>query len=619
MRKLSTFLVVVFFVTSMIFAQDAKNLSLTPTSFNNPAVVYGPELDVLSDLSESFEDVSFPPANWMLQSPDGGTGWNRQVSGTTPLPGWNGGTITAAPGGGSAVAYATWNTGGASANDQWLITPQITDVQAGDSLSFWMLLPGYANAYAENVDILISTTGTNIADFTTTVALLTFAANHTDTSWTRYAYELTDFVSAGSDIYIAFREHVLDNFNDGSAVLLDLVSVVGGTAPVNNVFFDDFDTYTAGNFVACSNPTFWTTWSNAPCGAEDALVSSDFAYSGTNSAKIIQNDDLVKDFGTAFTSGKYKISFQAYIPAGKSGYFNTLATFAGTNSDWAVDVYFNTTGVCSVFAGSATAITSVNYPIATWFLVEHIVDLNTDQSQLIINGNLVNTWQYTLGSVGGGCPLTLDATDLFGATANDEMYVDDYTVEDLTVVPVELSAFTVNVNNGNVVLNWTTETELNNQGFEVQRKTAESQFITIGHVNGNGTTTDRKEYTFTDAGVQIGSYYYRLKQVDFNGAYEYSNEIFAEINAPLEFALNQNYPNPFNPTTSINFSLAEPSLVKLSVYNLLGEEVQVLKNEFMNAGSYNVSFDAAALPSGMYLYKIETSQFSSVRKMMLMK
>lgn len=124
---------------------------------------------------------------------------------------------------------------------------------------------------------------------------------------------------------------------------------------------------------------------------------------------------------------------------------------------------------------------------------------------------------------------------------------------------------------------------------------------------------------FTDADVQSGNYSYRLKQVDFNGAYEYSNEIFVDVPAPLEFALGQNYSNPFNPTTTINFSLAEPTFIKLAIYNLLGEELEILKNENMNAGSYNVSFDATSLPSGMYLYKIETVQFSSVRKMMLMK
>jgi hypothetical protein len=188
-----------------------------------------------------------------------------------------------------------------------------------------------------------------------------------------------------------------------------------------------------------------------------------------------------------------------------------------------------------------------------------------------------------------------------------------------TILPVELSAFSANITNGNVVLNWTTETEINNQGFEVERRSAEGQFVTIGSVQGNGTTTERKQYSYTDAGVETGNYYYRLKQIDFGGTYEYSNEIFVDVTAPLEFALAQNYPNPFNPTTAINFSLAEPTFVRLAIYNLLGEELEVLKNENMNAGSYNVSFNASSLPSGMYLYKIETAQFSSVRKMMLMK
>ncbi len=188
-----------------------------------------------------------------------------------------------------------------------------------------------------------------------------------------------------------------------------------------------------------------------------------------------------------------------------------------------------------------------------------------------------------------------------------------------TILPVELSSFTASASNGNVVLAWTTESEINNQGFEIERRTTEGQFVTIGSVQGNGTTTERKQYSYTDAGVETGHYYYRLKQIDFGGTYEYSDEIFVDVSAPLEFALDQNFPNPFNPTTSINFSLAEPTFVKLAIYNLLGEEVEVLKNEYMNAGSFNVTFDASSLPSGMYLYKVETAQFSSVRKMMLMK
>jgi hypothetical protein len=383
------------------------------------------------------------------------------------------------------------------------------------------------------------------------------------------------------------------------------------------LFFDNFDSYTAGLLVACQNPTFWTTWSNAPCGAEDAEVSSDFAFSGLNSAKIITNDDLVKDFGTAYTSGKYKISFQVYIPATKAGYFNTLATF-GTTNNWAMEMYFDANGGGRVNPDGAVPAT-FSWTAGQWNLVEHVVDLDANLGQVYFNGVMVQSQQYTLGAYTTAVPLTLDANDFYGSTANDLMYIDDYAVESLTVVPVELSAFAANVVGGAVVLNWTTESELNNQGFEVERRTVEGQFVTIGSVQGNGTTTERKQYSYTDAGVETGNYYYRLKQIDFGGAYEYSNEIFVDVTAPLEFALGQNYPNPFNPTTTINFSLAEPTFVKLAIYNLLGEELEILKNENMNAGSFNVSFDASSLPSGMYLYKIETAQFSSVRKMMLMK
>lgn len=386
------------------------------------------------------------------------------------------------------------------------------------------------------------------------------------------------------------------------------------------LFYDNFDSYTAGNQVACSNPTFWTTWSNLPCNAtEDPVVSATYSYSASNSAKIVFNNDLVKDFGTAYTTGKYKISFQAYIPSGKAGYFNTLATFAGSNSDWTMECYFTSAGVCSTFAGSATAVTSVNYPHDTWFPVEVIADLNNDQGTFNVNGNQVVVWQWTLGASGTGAPLTLDANDFFGATASDEFYFDDYTVTDLTVVPVELTSFVANVKNNAVTLNWETATEINNQGFEIQRRSESTEYTTIGSVAGNGTTTEKQVYSYSDAGLEAGKYFYRLKQVDFNGTYEYSNEISAEITAPVEFSLSQNYPNPFNPSTTITFSLAEPTFVKLVVYNLLGEVVQTLKNENMNAGSYNITFDASALPSGMYLYKIETAQFNSVMKMMLMK
>ena len=384
-------------------------------------------------------------------------------------------------------------------------------------------------------------------------------------------------------------------------------------------FSDNFDSYIAGQQLACQNPIDWTTWSNAPCGAEDAFISSNHSYSGANSCVIAQNNDLVKLHGSK-TTGIWYTSLLIYIPTGKSGYFNQMSGFTPNAFQWAMECYFDAGGGGRLVADVTTNFTWLEN---TWQQAIIKVDLDTHVAEFWFgNSNpltMVYTWDWTRG---GSITNRIDANDFFGATANDEMYMDNYYFgSDMpVVVPVELSAFTANVDNRNVVLNWTTESELNNQGFEIERKTAESQFVAIGHVQGNGTTTERKEYSFTDASVEAGQYFYRLKQVDYNGSFEYSNEVFAEVIAPpAEFVLAQNYPNPFNPTTSIDFSLAEPTFVKLAVYNLLGEVVEVLKNETLNAGSYNVTFDAASLPSGMYLYKIETAQFTSVRKMMLMK
>ena len=189
-------------------------------------------------------------------------------------------------------------------------------------------------------------------------------------------------------------------------------------------------------------------------------------------------------------------------------------------------------------------------------------------------------------------------------------------------IPVELTSFTAQANDGAVYLNWTTATEQNNQGFEVQRST-NNQFTTIGFVSGSGTTTEIHNYSFTDTDVQTGTYYYRLKQVDYNGVYDYSDVIQVEV-APVNFALEQNYPNPFNPSTKIIFSLAVDSRVSLKVFDVLGQEVTKLITTNMTAGVHEVIFDASSLNSGVYFYQLEATasdgtNFTSVKKMILTK
>lgn len=187
------------------------------------------------------------------------------------------------------------------------------------------------------------------------------------------------------------------------------------------------------------------------------------------------------------------------------------------------------------------------------------------------------------------------------------------------VIPVELISFNANVNGKSVTLNWITATEINNSGFEVERKISNSTWEKIGFVSGYGTTTEKQSYSYSDRNLSDGNYSYRLKQVDFNGTFEYSKSIEILVVAPNKFELSQNYPNPFNPTTSISFTLPQAGNVKLSVYNLLGQEVQNLVNGFMESGSHSVSFEAKNLNSGIYLYKLEANGISSVRKMTLIK
>jgi hypothetical protein len=190
-------------------------------------------------------------------------------------------------------------------------------------------------------------------------------------------------------------------------------------------------------------------------------------------------------------------------------------------------------------------------------------------------------------------------------------------------LPVELTSFSANVNEGTVNLHWTTATEINNNGFEVQRK-VDNEFHTIGFVQGHGTTTNIQNYSFVDQNVAAGNYAYRLKQLDYNGTFEYSNVVEVEVLSVKEFTLDQNFPNPFNPSTTINFSLAVDSKVSLKIFDVLGQEVATLVNGQLAAGNHPVSFDASSLNSGVYFYRIDANgndgqKFSSVKKMILTK
>jgi subtilisin family serine protease len=200
-------------------------------------------------------------------------------------------------------------------------------------------------------------------------------------------------------------------------------------------------------------------------------------------------------------------------------------------------------------------------------------------------------------------------------------------------LPVELTAFTATAKNGTVTLSWSTATETDTYGFDVEKKfvvhavgpTAQGApgaipWTRVGFAAGNGTTNNRHDYSFTDQVKDPGAYSYRLKQIDRNGKFSYSPEI--EVNpgvVPIAYSLGQNYPNPFNPTTHIQFSIGDDRQVHLVVYDLLGRTVAELMNAPLRAGRYSVEWNAANAASGIYFFRLDAGNFTAVKKLMVQK
>ncbi len=198
-------------------------------------------------------------------------------------------------------------------------------------------------------------------------------------------------------------------------------------------------------------------------------------------------------------------------------------------------------------------------------------------------------------------------------------------------LPVELSSFNVVIESHGVSLEWTTATELNNYGFYIERTlnsteiNPESEFIVLGFVQGSGNSNSQKHYSFHDPLEGKGIYVYRLKQTDTDGKFRYIKTIEVSVEAPQEYQLLQNYPNPFNPTTTISYTLANESDVKITIYNTLGKEVAKVVNDRQNSGSYSLNFNAVNLSSGVYFYRIEAysvkggKPFIATQKMTILK
>ncbi len=202
-------------------------------------------------------------------------------------------------------------------------------------------------------------------------------------------------------------------------------------------------------------------------------------------------------------------------------------------------------------------------------------------------------------------------------------FVQEQNQNEPNTLPVELVSFNSIVKNNIVTLMWETATEINNLGFEVERRVAKShlnsEWTKIGFREGNGTSNSQKKYSFNDQLTTNGIIEYRLKQIDKNGVIEYSKSITVQVSVPQQIALNQNYPNPFNPSTEISFTIPTTGEVHLSVYDITGKEVASLINGNLISGKHSIRFNGDALSSGIYFYTLRAENYSETKKMILMK
>lgn len=281
-------------------------------------------------------------------------------------------------------------------------------------------------------------------------------------------------------------------------------------------------------------------------------------------------------------------------------------------------------------AGTWTAVPALDFtsPVATATAAALDGNLSANKTDLAATISLV---------LQDGDEIWFRWTDINDAGSDHGLSVDDFTLNVNGVpMPVELTTFTAIVKGDKVELAWKTATELNNHGFEIERRAVDGLQSTtplyppsrgdrgvtwdkIGLIAGNGTTNSSKEYSFIDRPSTSARYEYRLKQIDRDGKFQYSNSVEANISIAHTFVLAQNYPNPFNPSTSISYYIPIAGEVRLLVYDMLGKKVESLVNREEISGEHRVQFNAKHLPSGIYFYTLHTNNFTSTKRMSLVK
>lgn len=425
----------------------------------------------------------------------------------------------------------------------------------------------------------ISTTGTELTNW---IATGTFGARDEGYSTVTLPFQFPFYGTSYSQLYVSSNGMLLtavptaNNFSNTQ--LPSLTAPNGIIAP----FWDDLDGSTTGKvFVKPDGSTYVIQYNNWP------------RYSTTGSALTFQI--------VLHRSGKivfyYKTMTSTTLNSATVGLENETATIG-------LQTAYN-----AVYAKNNHA---VMYQAAPEWLIAG------NYSGTLYNENSVSV---QLEFDASDFPPGLYSMDMI-VSSNDPaapVRVIPIKAQLSGIIPVELTGFSASASEGNVYLKWSTATEINNELFAIERKIMNGEWQKAGEVSGKGTTVEKQQYEFVDRNVKSGSYRYRLVQRDYDGTTTVAAETDAEVLLPVTTFLEQNYPNPFNPSTKIQFSLAAAGKTRLDIYNGLGELVSTLLNATLEAGYHEVTFNAGALPGGVYFYRLTAGEYMSVKKLVLTK
>ena len=460
-------------------------------------------------------------------------------------------------------------------------------------------------------------------------------------------------LSSDEEVTVSFPDYTASASNELFEITVT-TNLVGDMDPTNDTMLKWFNTYTTARdmvLLEIGTGTWCQYCPGAALGADDliangcsvAVVENHNGDAYTNTYSDARNNYYgINGFPTAVFDGQQQFVGGDHTISMYSNYLPIYESREPINSAYSL-------GIFGTHSGNDYDVTvRVNKVASTPPYNNIVLQFVLTESEIMVNWqgqNHLNFVERTMSPDQNGTALDFtsgDIQDIHLTFTMDPSWVVDncelvafiqnndnkeilqgtkLSLPNLSPLPVELTSFSSAASKEGITLLWSTASETNNRGFEVERSYDGNVFSNVGFVSGHGTSTQVNNYSYTDKleNTNNSTLYYRLRQVDFNGQSEYSQILTVKYDVPTVFSLSQNYPNPFNPTTTIKYTVPKNGPVSIKLYDITGSEVATLVNEVKTVGSYELKFNASGLASGVYLYRMVANDFVSVKKMSILK